>query len=95
MIRRIITSFVLLSSFVAISLSCDGLEEQLPAVKENDIYNASGNESFVEHPLVNDPAVDDNITRIWTTPQEPDADSPLTISFRAGKGSPLRGYRRC
>ncbi len=31
-------------------------------------------------------------TKIWTTPEEPDADSPMTISFRAGDDSKLYGY---
>ena len=78
-----------MSAILAAFVSCEGLGGK---VTEDDIYNASGNESFVEYPLVNDPTVDDNITRIWTTPANPDADGPVTISFRAGKGSPLRGY---
>ena len=65
------------------TVSCDGNG----LVKEDDIYNASENESFVENPLE-----DGNATRLWTTPEQPNADEPLTISFRAGKASPLNGY---
>ena len=66
----------------ALVLSCDK-----PALSEDDLYNATDNESFVENPLM-----DDKATRLWTTPEFPDADQPMTISFKAGKDSPLRGY---
>lgn len=54
---------------------------------EGDIYNSSENESFVENSLM-----DESATRLWTTPVSPNADGPLTISFKAGKKSALNGY---
>ena len=69
---------------LAMAVSCEG---DLP-VDEGDLYNASENESFVENPLL-----DDSATRLWTTPVNPNADGPVTISFKAGKKSALRGYK--
>ena len=69
---------------LAMAVSCEG---DLP-VDEGDLYNASENESFVGNPLL-----DDSATRLWTTPVNPNADGPVTISFKAGKKSALRGYK--
>ena len=68
--------------------SCE-IEEtpQQPAEPTEDIYNASQNETFEENPLM-----DGNVTRLWCEPKTPNADQPLTISFTAGKTSPMRGY---
>ena len=83
MIRKFLTNLLVLSVVLTVA-SCN--EGNLP-VSEDDIYNASENESFVENPLE-----DGKATRLWTTPEMPNADEPLTISFRAGKSSPLNGY---
>ncbi len=57
-------------------------------IKEDDLiqYGAS-NEAFTENQLM-----DKNLTALWAEEVAPDADSPMTISFRAGKDSPLYGY---
>ena len=87
MIRKVLTSLVALSIIASAVISCE--EEPLtPPVAEEDLYSAAGNESFVENPIVNS-----NATRIWTTPEVPNADGPVKISFTAGKESPLRGYK--
>ena len=57
-------------------------------LNEGNLYNTTENESFVENPLM-----DGSATRLWTTPVSPNADGPVTISFRAGKKSALRGYK--
>lgn len=87
MIRKVLTSLVALSIIASAVISCE--EEPLtPPVAEEELYSAAGNESFVENPIVNS-----NATRIWTTPEVPNADGPVKISFTAGKESPLRGYK--
>ena len=67
--------------------SCEKTPEPQPEENTGKDYNASANESFVENTLV-----DGTATRLWTEPAQPNADQPLTISFRAGKTSPLKGY---
>ena len=69
MIRKVITNLIALSVICSAMVACEGLFT--PPVSEEDLYNAAGNESFVENPLVNT-----NATRIWTTPETPDADAP-------------------
>ena len=66
-------------------ISCESSEPSQP--DDAGDYNASENESFVENSLV-----DGTATRLWSEPAQPNADQPLTISFRAGKTSPLKGY---
>ena len=61
--------------------------EPEPGQSTDGDYNASANESFVENTLV-----DGTATRLWCEPAQANADQPLTISFRAGKTSPLKGY---
>ena len=80
MIRKFIYTISALSVFLAVS--CDAA---LP--EEGDGVGTAENESFVENPLT-----DQNATRLWSTPALPDADGPVTISFKAGKTSPLKGY---
>ena len=80
MIRKFIYTISVLSVFLAVS--CDGA---LP--EEGDGFGTAENESFVENPIT-----DQNATRLWSTPALPDADGPVTISFKAGKTSPLKGY---
>ena len=63
-------------------------EENPPETTGDASYNAAGNESFVENPL----KVDGTATRLWVTPEHPNADESAVISFRAGKTSPLYGY---
>ena len=75
--------YLLLILILPFAVSCNG-EGPLD---EGDLYESSGNESFVENPLM-----DDSATRLWTTPVAPDADEALTISFKAGKKSALKGY---
>ena len=87
MIRK---SFRYLSiAFVAVMAlaACDQLQPSQPDATAGKDYNASANESFVENTLV-----DGTATRLWCEPAQPNADQPLTISFRAGKTSPLKGY---
>ena len=68
--------------------ACDTpLPEPEPGQTTDSDYNASANESFVENTLV-----DGTATRLWCEPAQANADQPLTISFRAGKTSPLKGY---
>ena len=86
MMRKVIANLIALSVICSAMVACEGLF--MPPASEDDLYNAAGNESFVENPLVNT-----NATRIWTTPEAPDADAPVRISFTAGKESPLRGYK--
>lgn len=73
-----------IAGILATTVSCG----ETPLPSEDEIYNSTSNESFVENPLLSD-----NISRIWTSPAVPNADEPLTISFKAGKTSPLRGYK--
>ena len=77
-----------LSLAVAAALTWTACEDisQLQPDKSKD-FNASSNENFVENTLV-----DGTATRLWTEPALPNADEPLTIYFRAGKTSPLKGY---
>ena len=81
MVQKLFNLFLIL--VLPLAVSCAGLE----GLDEGNIYEAVENESFVENPLM-----DDSATRLWTTPVAPDADEPLTISFKAGKKSPLNGY---
>lgn len=81
--RKFYSYLLIFALAVVAAVSCG--DKILPS--EEDIYNSSANESFVENPLASE-----NASRIWTTPSTPDADSPLTISFKAGKTSPLKGY---
>ena len=83
MIRKIFYSFSILALSLGLAVSC--LEQE--KLDEGNIYDAAENESFVENSLM-----DDSATRLWTTPVAPDADEPLTISFKAGKKSALKGY---
>ncbi len=57
--------------------------------KEDDLlkYGAAG-EAFTENQLM-----DKDLTALWSATTNPDADSPMTISFRAGKDSPLRDFK--
>lgn len=75
--------FAVLLALLAMAVSCENLQTD-----ESDLYDSTQNESFVENPLM-----DDSATRLWTTPITPNADEPLTISFKAGKQSALRGYK--
>ena len=91
MIRKFLTNLLAFSLLVAVAASCEG--EKAPSeetgdgtVSEDSNYNA-GNESFVENPLA-----DNNATALWTTPELPNADESVVISFRAGKKSKLYGY---
>ena len=83
MIRKFFNSFSILTLSLGLAVSCG--EKEL--VEEGNIYDTSENESFVENSLM-----DDSATRLWTTPVAPNADEPLTISFKAGKKSALKGY---
>ena len=74
--------FATLLLSLAFATSCD---EFLSG--EDDLYESSENESFVENSLI-----DGSATRLWTTPLVPNADAPVTISFKAGKKSALNGY---
>ena len=67
--------------------ACEQEEQPQPEETVGNNYNASENESFVENTLV-----DGTATRLWTEPAQPNANQPLTISFREGKTSPLKGY---
>ena len=51
-------------------------------------FNEAGNETFVEDEL----KVDGTATRLWITPELPNADETAIISFRAGKTSALYNY---
>lgn len=73
-------AFVVLAILSVCSCKEKPVEDDLLA------YGASG-ESFTENPLM-----DAGATRLWCTPDVPNADQPLTISFRAGKDSPLKDY---
>lgn len=79
MTRKIFNS--LLITAILFTSSC-----KRPALTE-DLYGPSDNESYVENPLM-----DDSATRLWVTPALPNADEPITISFKAGKKSALKGY---
>ncbi len=81
MIRKFFYLIPVLTVFVAVS--CDKQSK----VEEENLFCSSENESFVENPLM-----DASATRLWTTPEAPNADEPLTISFKAGKKSALKGY---
>lgn len=81
MVQKLFNLFLIL--VLPLAVSCAGQE----GLDEGNIYDAVENESFVENPLM-----DDSATRLWTTPVAPDADESLTISFKAGKKSPLNGY---
>jgi len=83
MIRKFLTNLFVLSVVAMAALSC----EQATPPTEDDIFGSAGNESFVENPLA-----DNSATALWATPELPNADQPATISFRAGKKSPLYGY---
>lgn len=89
MIRKFLTNLLILAFMAIAAASCE--KEENPPVEpgtstEDSSYGA-GNESFVENPLA-----DKSATALWTTPELPNADGPVTISFRAGKSSPLHGY---
>ena len=83
--------FYYLSIALLAAFTWTACDEKEPQPEEGETagsdYNASANESFVENTLV-----DGTATRLWTTPAQPNADEQLTISFRAGKTSPLKGY---
>ena len=85
MTRKFITYFLLLS-LVVFGAACNK-DKGSSALSEDNLYNAAGNESFKENQLV-----DATATRLWTTPEFPNADESVTISFRAGKTSALYGY---
>lgn len=82
MIRKFLNLFLILA--LPLVVACGEIAGQLD---EGNLYETSENESFVEKPLV-----DDSATRLWTTPVAPNADEALTISFKAGKKSALKGY---
>lgn len=89
--RKFLASLFIVTLVALAAASCKK-EENPPADEQENVtgdssYNAAGNESFVENPLA-----DNNVTALWTTPELPNADGPVTISFRAGKKSPLYGY---
>lgn len=90
MLRKFLTNLLAFALLVSVAASCG--KEENPPVDTGDStadsnYDAAGNESFKENPLE-----DKSATALWTTPEMPNADEPLTISFRAGKSSPLYGY---
>jgi len=82
MIRKLFRLLAALALPLTLVTSCGD-----KTLDEGDLYSSSENESFVENPLL-----DDSATRLWTTPLNPNADEPVTISFKAGKKSALRGY---
>ena len=82
MIRKFLNLFLIFA--LPLVVACGEIAGQLD---EGNLYETSENESFVEKPLV-----DDSATRLWTTPVAPNADEALTISFKAGKKSALKGY---
>ena len=82
MIRKFFYLFAALALPLTLATSCGD-----KTLDEGDLYNSSENESFVEKPLM-----DETATRLWTTPVAPNADEPLTISFKAGKKSALKDY---
>ena len=90
MIRKISYYLSIAAAAVMTWTACDTVEPQ-PEPDQSQTagseYNASSNESFIENSLV-----DGTATRLWCEPAQPNADQPLTISFRAGKTSPLKGY---
>ncbi len=61
--------------------ACDNMAE------EDLLDYGASNEAFTESQLMNK-----DLTALWSATENPDADSPMTISFRAGKDSPLRGF---
>ncbi len=67
---------------LAVSACADKVEDELL------IKYGAGNESFRENTLI-----DKTLTALWCDPVLPDADSPMTISFRAGKDSDLYNYK--
>ena len=81
--------YLSIAAVAAMTWTACGKEEPQPGPDDaaGKDYNASSNESFVENTLV-----DGTATRLWCEPAQPNADQPLTISFRAGKTSPLKGY---
>ena len=82
MIRKLLYLYAILVLPLILAVSCEYIMHD-----EDDIYNSSENESFVENPLM-----DPSATRLWTNPVDPNADGPLTISFKAGRNSALKGY---
>ena len=82
MIRKFLNLFLIFA--LPLVVACGEIAGQLD---EGNLYETSENESFVEKPLV-----DDSAARLWTTPVAPNADEALTISFKAGKKSALKGY---
>ncbi len=72
--------FILCLGVLAVAACAKTSEDEL-------LKYGSSNESFTENALINK-----DITALWCTPSEPDADQPMTISFRAGKDSDLYGY---
>lgn len=87
MIRKFLTNLFVVS-LVLLTVSCK--KDNKPAVSEDDLYNAAGNESFVENSLASGGS--STSTALWVTPELPNADESAVISFRAGKKSPLYGY---
>ena len=87
MIRKFLTNLFVVS-LVLLTVSCE--KDNKPAVSEDDLYNAAGNESFVENSLASGGS--STSTALWVTPELPNADESAVISFRAGKKSPLYGY---
>ena len=87
MIRKFFYFLSIAVAAVMAWTACEQVEPSQPDETKDNVYNASSNESFVENTLV-----DGTATRLWTEPAQPNADQPLTISFRAGKTSPLKGY---
>ena len=87
MIRKFFYFLSIAVAAVMVWTACEQVEPSQPDETKDNVYNASSNESFVENTLV-----DGTATRLWTEPAQPNADQPLTISFRAGKTSPLKGY---
>ena len=85
MIRKLLYLFPVLLLTVAVAPSCE--KSELKEGENGFDYESTENESFVENSLM-----DDSATRLWTTPVAPNADEPLTISFKAGKKSALNGY---
>ncbi len=81
--------FVLLALATFVACGTDkNVDNETPADQTENPTDP--NRKPVDEPVVDG---DPDVTRLWWTPSDADADMPLTISFRAGTDSPLRGYK--
>ncbi len=86
-LKQLLGNVLCVGIMAAAAMSLYGCDEILGSLGGNEPEEEEGPGQEEE------PGKDETGTALWCTPEKPDADGPMTISFRAGEDSPLYGYK--